>query len=205
MNFFFSNHVLHLFLNVFRVWTAKSPTRQRIFVQRTERQRRLQIKVCVSIQSLSTINQCQWSVMKYQEFVFSLLFLNCTSCLSWYCRPLLYSIISNYIKDNRPSSPSRQRTHGAFLQQLESEIGKIIDWLIIDCFMSRSRIFRLYEDITITGEWLQNLCLCSALRAFEQGGIFIVPLLLWHKSFLGFSGFIRRTVPFSQGDLEDLF
>jgi hypothetical protein len=27
---------------------------------------------------------------------------------------------------------------------------------------------------------LQNLGLCSAPRAFEQGGIFIVPHLLWH-------------------------
>jgi hypothetical protein len=27
---------------------------------------------------------------------------------------------------------------------------------------------------------LQNLGLCSALRAFEQGGIVIVPHLLWH-------------------------
>jgi hypothetical protein len=30
----------------------------------------------------------------------------------------------------------------------------------------------------ITGEGLQNLGLCSALKAFEQGGIFIVPHLL---------------------------
>jgi hypothetical protein len=36
----------------------------------------------------------------------------------------------------------------------------------------------LYEDVTIAGEGLQNLSLCSALRAFEQGGIFIVPHLL---------------------------
>jgi hypothetical protein len=36
----------------------------------------------------------------------------------------------------------------------------------------------LYGDITITGEGLQNLGLCSALRAFEQGGIFKVPYLL---------------------------
>jgi hypothetical protein len=28
------------------------------------------------------------------------------------------------------------------------------------------------------GEGLQNLGICSALRAFEQGGIFIVPHLL---------------------------
>jgi hypothetical protein len=37
---------------------------------------------------------------------------------------------------------------------------------------------RLYEqishgDVTIAGEGLQNLGLCSAFRAFEQGGIFI--------------------------------
>jgi hypothetical protein len=38
-------------------------------------------------------------------------------------------------------------------------------------------IFHLYGDVTIAGEGLQNLGLCSALRAFEQGGIFIVPHL----------------------------
>jgi hypothetical protein len=36
----------------------------------------------------------------------------------------------------------------------------------------------LNGDITITGEGLQNLGLCSVLRAFEQGEIFIVPHLL---------------------------
>jgi hypothetical protein len=46
------------------------------------------------------------------------------------------------------------------------------------CFTSRSRIFHLYGDVTIAGEGLQNLGLCSALRAFEQGGILIVPHLL---------------------------
>jgi hypothetical protein len=44
--------------------------------------------------------------------------------------------------------------------------------------MSRSRIFHLYEDVTIAVEGLQNLGQCSALRAFEQEGIFIVPHLL---------------------------
>jgi hypothetical protein len=43
---------------------------------------------------------------------------------------------------------------------------------------SRSRIFHLYGDVTIAGEGLQSLSLCSVLRAFEQGGIFIVPHLL---------------------------
>jgi hypothetical protein len=41
-----------------------------------------------------------------------------------------------------------------------------------------SRIFHLYGDVTITGEGLQNSGLCVELRAFDQGGIFIVPHLL---------------------------
>jgi hypothetical protein len=41
-------------------------------------------------------------------------------------------------------------------------------------------MFHLYEDVTNAGEGLQNLGLCSALRAFKQGGIYIVPHLLWH-------------------------
>jgi hypothetical protein len=55
-----------------------------------------------------------------------------------------------------------------------------IDWLIDYYFTSCSRIFHLYGDVTIACEELQNLGLCSALKAFEQGGIFIVPHLLWH-------------------------
>jgi hypothetical protein len=50
--------------------------------------------------------------------------------------------------------------------------------LIIYGFTSRSRIFQWYGDVTIAGEGLQNLGLRSALRAFEQGAIFIVPHLL---------------------------
>jgi hypothetical protein len=38
--------------------------------------------------------------------------------------------------------------------------------------------FHLYGDVTIASEGLQNLGLCSAFGAFEQGGIFIVPHLL---------------------------
>jgi hypothetical protein len=36
----------------------------------------------------------------------------------------------------------------------------------------------IYEDVTITGEGLQNLGLRSAIKVFEKGGIFIVPHLL---------------------------
>jgi hypothetical protein len=45
------------------------------------------------------------------------------------------------------------------------------DGLIIYGFTSRSRIFHLYGDVTSVGEGQQNLGLCSALRALEQGGI----------------------------------
>jgi hypothetical protein len=61
-------------------------------------------------------------------------------------------------------------------------IKRKIDWLIIYCSTSRSRIFHSYGDVTITGEGLQNLGLCSALRAFEQGGLIVVPHLLWHRT-----------------------
>jgi hypothetical protein len=66
----------------------------------------------------------------------------------------------------------------------------VVDWLIIYCFTYRSRIFHSYGDVTITGEGLKNLGLCLALRAFEQGGIFIVRNCCTRD--LGFSGRIWR-------------
>jgi hypothetical protein len=51
----------------------------------------------------------------------------------------------------------------------------LIDYLLLYVPLKN---FHLYGDVTITGEGLQNLGLCSALRAFEQGGISIVPHLL---------------------------
>jgi hypothetical protein len=64
-------------------------------------------------------------------------------------------------------------------------------------------------SLTIVGEGLQNLGLCSALRAFEEEGIFIVPHLLRH----GTSVFpvSSKGPPLSvasydtRGDVEDLF
>jgi hypothetical protein len=51
--------------------------------------------------------------------------------------------------------------------------------LLLYSFTSCSRIFYLYGKVTIADEGLQTLIgLCLALRAFEQGGIFIVPHLL---------------------------
>ena len=84
-----------------------------------------------------------------------------------------------------------------------------IDWLIIYGFTSLSRIFHLYGDVTIAGEGLQNLGLCSALRAFEQGGIFIVPHLLWHGTSVfpvSSEGPPHLVASYdTRGDVEDLF
>jgi hypothetical protein len=85
----------------------------------------------------------------------------------------------------------------------------LIDWLIICGFTSCSRIFHLYGDVTIAGEGLQNLGLCSALRAFEQGGIFIVPHLLWHRTSVfpvSSEGTPHSIASYdSQEDADDLF
>jgi hypothetical protein len=79
----------------------------------------------------------------------------------------------------------------------------------IYCFTFWSRIFHLNEDVTIAGEELQNLGLCSALRAIEQGRIFIVPHLLWHgASVLPVSpeGPPHLVASYdTKGDMENLF
>jgi hypothetical protein len=70
-------------------------------------------------------------------------------------------------------------------------------------------MFHLYGDVTITGEELQILGLCSALKAFEQVGIFIVPHLQWHggSAFPVSSEGPPHLVAFfdTQGDVENLF
>jgi hypothetical protein len=45
-------------------------------------------------------------------------------------------------------------------------------------YVPLKNISLIWRRHLIAGEGLQNLGLCSALRAFEQGGIFIVPHLL---------------------------
>jgi hypothetical protein len=71
----------------------------------------------------------------------------------------------------------------------------LIDWLFI--VLRPAQELFLYGDVTVTGEGLQNLGLRSALRAFEQEGS-----LSWATPAairgLGFSGLIRRTIPFSR-------
>jgi hypothetical protein len=74
--------------------------------------------------------------------------------------------------------------------------------MTIYCFTS---LFLWYGDVIISCEGLQTLDPCSALRAFEQEGIFIVPDLLWHEAsfFLVSSEGLSHLIAFydSQGDL----
>jgi hypothetical protein len=54
-----------------------------------------------------------------------------------------------------------------------------IDWLFIVLHPAQE-YFTYMETSPLPVKGWKNLGLCSALRAFEQGGIFIVPHLLWH-------------------------
>jgi hypothetical protein len=54
----------------------------------------------------------------------------------------------------------------------------------------------LYGDVTITGEGLQNLGLCSALRAFVQGFFYRARPAVTRG--LGFPGLIRRAASFNR-------
>jgi hypothetical protein len=93
-----------------------------------------------------------------------------------------------------------------FLSSWWSSVLSYMNFIIIYGFTSRSRIFHLYGDVTITGEGLQNLVLCSALRVFEQGGIF--PAVT--REFGFFFRVSSKGPPHSvasydtQGDVEDL-
>jgi hypothetical protein len=112
-----------------------------------------------------------------------------------------------------------------FIQKLYHEKKKslavafsLIDWLII-VLRPAQEFFHLHVyrdvtiasegDVTIACEGLQNLGLCTALRAFEQGGIFIVTHLLRHGAsvFLVSSEGPPHSVAFydTQGDVKDLF
>jgi hypothetical protein len=55
-------------------------------------------------------------------------------------------------------------------------------------------VLRSGQEFSLEGQ--QNLGLCSALRAFEEGGIFILPHLLWHRpsDFLVSSKGSHRTI-----------
>ena len=60
----------------------------------------------------------------------------------------------------------------------------------VESGLSRLRKYRLYWDVAILWEGLQNLGLCSALTGFERVGIFIVP----HPWFgTSVCGHIRKT------------
>jgi hypothetical protein len=62
--------------------------------------------------------------------------------------------------------------------------------------------FHLYGDLTIAGEGLQNLGLCSAPRTFEQGkDVYCATPTVTRD--LGFTSLIASYN--IQGDVEDLF
>jgi hypothetical protein len=61
-----------------------------------------------------------------------------------------------------------------------------IDYTHNHCFIILMRMLHSNGDVTFGAEGPQNLDLCSVLMDFEQGRIFIMPHLLWHRA----SGFL---------------
>jgi hypothetical protein len=59
------------------------------------------------------------------------------------------------------------------------QLPRLIDWLFPDFFplKNSSHTWRCHHYHLMADK---NLSLCSVLGAFEQGGIFIAPHLLWH-------------------------
>jgi hypothetical protein len=55
---------------------------------------------------------------------------------------------------------------------------RLIDYLLFYVPLKNFSLIWRRHHVTIAGEGLQNVGLCSTLRAFEQGGIFIVPHIL---------------------------
>jgi hypothetical protein len=103
-----------------------------------------------------------------------------------------------------------QSIHYRTLHSLDKIIWDV-NWFMIDYL----RFYVLLKNFSLI--WRRHHCrwraanfgLCSALRAFEQGGIFIMPHLLWH----GTSVFLVSSEgpPHlaashdTRGDVEDLF
>jgi hypothetical protein len=61
-------------------------------------------------------------------------------------------------------------------------------------YVSSLFIYRFTSHLRTSTEGRPDLGLCSALGAFGQGGILIVPQLLCHGA-SGFCSFIQRNVP----------
>jgi hypothetical protein len=55
----------------------------------------------------------------------------------------------------------------------------LIDWLFT-VLGTAQEFFTYMETSPLPVKGCKKICLCLALRAFEQGGVFIVQHLLWH-------------------------
>jgi hypothetical protein len=69
--------------------------------------------------------------------------------------------------------------------------------LIIYYFTSNSRIFHIYGGVTIIGEGLQNLGMCSGAQGPRAGRDLYRATPAVTRG-LGFPGLIRRTAPFNR-------
>ena len=75
------------------------------------------------------------------------------------------------------------------------DISKNWMWLVGWVVIKAPRIFLNFVTTPYCQWRAANLCICSALMAIEQGGMFIVPQPAVIRD-LGFCSFVRRTTPF---------
>jgi hypothetical protein len=87
-------------------------------------------------------------------------------------------------------------------------IVRLIDWLFT-VLRPAQEYFTYMETSPMPVKGCTNLGLCLALRAFEQGGIFIVPHLLWHGTSVFpvlYEGLPHSVASYdTRRDVEDLF
>jgi hypothetical protein len=100
-----------------------------------------------------------------------------------------------------------QELNGGNFNSFKRRNIRLIDYLLL--YVLFKNISLKCGDVTVAGEGLQNLGLCSVLRAFKQGGIFIVPHLLSYGTSVfpvSSEGPPHSVASYdTQGDVEDIF
>lgn len=93
--------------------------------------------------------------------------------------------VSDITEELKPTAPYRPPTRVAeYRESVETVPGvkppKYVCLFVYILFKILLEIFHLVGRATIAGERLQTFGFCSALLALQQGGVFIVPHLLWY-------------------------
>jgi hypothetical protein len=164
--FVYNQPLSHLWLTFFKLWTV---------VELSYFPASFENKNCIyrhQLIILAIIDKCFTAT---RPFLFLNPFCTLSECFqvnfSFSGPMILQNILKifsyiNICKNRSPNCSPCTHLPGAMI--LTNMLTVLTFWLIIYCFTSRWRIFHLYGDVTIAGEGLQNLGLCSALGALSR-------------------------------------